>query len=124
MLVLSYFNYCPIVWHFCGKDDIHKIENIHKRAIRFMTNDYVSDYAKLLADEDECTLYLKSIKLIAQEVFKSLNCLNPGYACEILRDRPSHYPTRYIRTKSQSNKIWIQKLHVLGSHYMEQSRNR
>lgn len=59
-----------------------------------MTNDYVSDYAMLLTYEDECTLYLKRVKLIAQEVFKSLNCLNPGYAREILRDRPSHYPTR------------------------------
>ena len=85
--VLSYFNYCPIDWHFCEKGDIHIIENIHERAIRVMTDDYVSDCATLLTYEDECTLYLKRVKLIVREVFKSLNCLNPGYACE---DRPSH----------------------------------
>ena len=92
--VLSYFNYCPIVWHFCGKGDIHKIENIHKRAICFITDDYESEYAQLLLKEDECTLYLKRVRLIAQEVFKSINGLNPDYAREILRDRPSHYPSR------------------------------
>ena len=94
--VLSYFNYCPMVWHFCGKGDTHKIEKIHERAIRFMTNDYNSDYAQLLEDKNECTLYLKRVKLIAQEVFKSINGLNPGYAREILRDRPSTYPTRRL----------------------------
>ena len=92
--VLSYFNYCPMVWHFCGKGDIHKIEKIHERAIRFMTNDYNTDYAQLLETENECTLYLKRVKIIAQEVFKSINGLNPGYARDILRDTPSTYPTR------------------------------
>ena len=92
--VLSYFNYCPMVWHFCGKGDIHKIEKIHERAIRFMTDDYTSDYADLLLNENESTLYLKRVRIIAQEVFKSLNGLNPGYTRDILRDRPSRYPSR------------------------------
>ena len=92
--VLSHFNYCPIVWHFCGKGDTHKIERIHERALRFITNDFNSEYAQLLLHEDECTLYLKRVRLIAQEVFKSLNGLNPVYAKEILRDRPSRYPSR------------------------------
>ena len=91
---LSHFNYCPIVWHFCGKGDTHKIERIHERAIRFITNDYNSEYMQLLSDGNECTLYLKRVRLIAQEVFKSLNGLNPVYAKEILRDRPSKYPSR------------------------------
>ena len=92
--VLSHFNYCPIVWHFCGKGDTHKIERIHERALRFITNDLHSDYAQLLLMENKCTLYLKRVRLIAQEVFKSLNGLNHVYAKEILRDRPSTYPTR------------------------------
>ena len=92
--VLSYFNYCPIVWHFCGKGDTHKIEKIHERAIRFMTGDYTSDYAELLNSGNESTLYLKRVRIIAQEVFKSINGLNPGYTREILRDRPSRYPSR------------------------------
>ena len=92
--VLSYFNYCPMVWHFCGKGDIHKIERIHERAIRFMSDDYTSEYAELLLNANESTLYLKRVRIIAQEVFKTINNLNPGYTREILRDRPSRYPSR------------------------------
>ena len=92
--VLSYFNYCPIVWHFCGKGNTHKIEKLHERVVRFMTDDHISDYAELLHKEKESTLYLKRARIIAQEVFKSINGLNPGYVSEILRDRPSRYPSR------------------------------
>ena len=42
------FNYCPLVWHFCTKERTYKIENIHKRALRFLLNDYDSDYNTLL----------------------------------------------------------------------------
>ena len=59
-----------------------------------MTDNYTSDYAELLLSENESTLYLKRVRIIAQEVFKSLNGLNPGYTREILRDRPSRFPTR------------------------------
>ena len=70
------------------------MEHIHERALRFITNDHNSDYAQLLINENECTLYLKRVRMIDQDVFKSLKGLNRVYAREILRDRPSRYPTR------------------------------
>ena len=33
--VLSNFNYCPIVWMFASFKSLTKIENLHKRALRF-----------------------------------------------------------------------------------------
>ena len=83
-----------MVWHFCGKGDTNKIEKIHERALRFMADDYTSEYAELLQNTNESTLYLKRVRIIAQEVFKTINGLNPGYIKEILRDRPSRYPSR------------------------------
>ena len=53
--VLSNFNYCPIVWHFCGNGDMHKIEKLNERVIRFMYNDYTSDYLTLLEVNGECS---------------------------------------------------------------------
>ena len=38
------FNYCPLAWHFCSKNLLNKIENIQKRALRYLLNDYESDY--------------------------------------------------------------------------------
>ena len=42
------FNYCPLIYHFCSKNPQSKIENIQKRALRFLLNDYESDYKTLL----------------------------------------------------------------------------
>ena len=42
------FNFSPLVWHFSSRKSINKIENIQKRALRFLLNDYSSDYETLL----------------------------------------------------------------------------
>ena len=42
------FNYCPLVWHFSPRKSVNKIENIQKRALRFLLNDYSWDYETLL----------------------------------------------------------------------------
>ena len=41
--IMSNFNYCNTVWHFCTASDTIKIEKIQKRALRIIFNDYVSD---------------------------------------------------------------------------------
>ncbi len=46
--VLSQFNYCPLVWHFCRPGDTHKMERIQERALRFVYNDYKTEYKELL----------------------------------------------------------------------------
>ncbi len=45
---MSNFNYCPIIWHFCGKLSSKKIEKIQERALRFMLKDQISTYEQLL----------------------------------------------------------------------------
>ena len=46
--IFANFNYCPLVWHFCTKKSLNKIESIQKRALRFLHNDNKSDYETLL----------------------------------------------------------------------------
>ena len=92
--VLSYFNYCPLVWHFCGKGDLHKMEKLQERAIRFVTEDYTSEYANILKTLGESTLYLKRVRLIAQEVYKSINGQSPEYIKELLKSRHANHPLR------------------------------
>ncbi len=64
------FNYCPIVWHFCGKVNAKKIEKIQERVLRFMFNDKNSSYSSLLEKCGYNTLLIRRIKSIATEVFK------------------------------------------------------
>ena len=92
--ILSYFNYCPLVWHFCGPASTHKIERLHERVLRWVQNDYMSDYPDILSNSKTSTLYLKRVRIIAQETYKVINNMSPGYTKELIRFRNSRYPTR------------------------------
>ncbi len=78
--ILVNFNYCPTIWHLCGKRNTKKIERIQERYLRFMFNDHCSRYPGLLTKCSYTTLHVRRIKTIACEVFKSINKLNPFYA--------------------------------------------
>ena len=42
--VMSNFNYSSLVWNFSSAQSLNKIENLQKRALRFLLNDYDSLY--------------------------------------------------------------------------------
>ena len=46
--ILSNFNYCPLVWHFCSSESMKKQEKIQERALKSLLDDYKSDYEHLL----------------------------------------------------------------------------
>ena len=81
------FNYCPLVWHFCSKNSLNKIENIQKRALRFLLNDYESDYKILLKKCNKCTMEVRRLRTLALETFKTLNDLNPAFMKNLFAKR-------------------------------------
>ena len=81
--VLANFNYCPLVWHFCSCDLMNKQENLQKRALRFIYDDYDSSYEHLLAQSNKPTLEVRKLRLLSTEIFKTLNDINPVYMKEI-----------------------------------------
>lgn len=85
--IYSNFNYCPLVWHFCSKDSTKKVENIQKRALRFLLEDYESDYETLLKKSGKCTMKIKRIRTLALEIFKTLNDLNPAFMKSLIENR-------------------------------------
>ena len=92
--VLANFNYCPMVWHFCSCKMYKKMERIHKRALRFMLNDFCSDYQTLIAKARTTTLEMKRIQAICTEVYKSLNNLNQPYIKDAFVPRQNDYMLR------------------------------
>jgi hypothetical protein len=92
--ILSNFNYCPIIWHFCGKVYSKKIEHIQERALWFMFNDKTSSYVSLLEKCGYTTLLLRRIKTIASDVFKSLHNLNPSFMNEMFEMKNLTYDLR------------------------------
>ncbi len=46
--ISAHFNYCPMVWHFCGNNSTTKIELIQERALPFLLNEQKITYNELL----------------------------------------------------------------------------
>ena len=45
--VMSNFNYCSLVWNFYSAQSLIKIENLQKKALLFLLNNYRSTYEDL-----------------------------------------------------------------------------
>ncbi len=82
--ILSNFNYCPVVCHFCGIKCSQNVDNIQERALRFVYKGYVSTYKDLLAKGNHSMLYISTIRIIATEVYKALNELSPTYLQDMI----------------------------------------
>jgi hypothetical protein len=68
LFILSSFNYCPVIWHFCSEANTKKMEKIQERALKFIYNENHSTYEELLAKSK--LLSLKIRRTIAIETFK------------------------------------------------------
>ena len=82
--IMSNFNYCPLVWHFCGEVNTKKIEKIQERALRFIYQDYNSSYDTLLDKSKLPSLKVRRLRAIALEAFKILNNQTPVCLSDIL----------------------------------------
>ena len=78
-VILSNFNDCPLVWHFCSCKSSQKIEKIQLRCPRIVYNDYSNDYQTLLKLSEKPSMEIKRIRNLALEIFKRINDLNPSF---------------------------------------------
>ena len=92
--ILANFNYCPIVWHFCSCENTAKLERLHKRALKFMLDDFTSDYETLTKKANTSTLEVKRLRSICTEIYKTINDLNAPYMKELFLPRETVYALR------------------------------
>ena len=109
--VISQFNYSSIVWHFCGLLEIHKMEKLHERCIRFIYNEYTQNYFELLNANKLTTLFGKRTRTMCCETYKTINGLNAAYMNDIFDKRPSKYPSR------NENNLYIPKVNQMTYGY-------
>ena len=91
--IYSNFNYCPLVWMLSHKKSLDKIESFHKRALRFLLNDYVSSYEQLLEKSGKCNMNIRRLRCLCIEICKTLNDLNPNFMKEIFEKRDENRVT-------------------------------
>ena len=92
--VMSNFNYCSVVWNFSSAQSLNKIENLQKRTLRFLLNDYDSTYEDLLEKSDYPNMNLRRQRTLCIEIYKTLNILNPSYMNDIFKLRNTDRLTR------------------------------
>ena len=76
------------------KKSLDKTESLHKRALRFLLNDYVSLYEQLSEKSGKCNMKIRRLTFLCIEIYKKLNDLNPSFMKEIFEKRNENRVTR------------------------------
>ena len=64
--ILSNFNYCALIWHFCSESNTAKMEKIQERALRLLRDNYISDYSTLLHTPKKSGIYALRISIVCK----------------------------------------------------------
>lgn len=96
--IMCNFNYCPVVWHFCGENNTKKIEKIQKRSLRFIFDDYVGTYGELLVKSGLPSLKIRRMRSMATEVFKIVTKNSPIYLHDLFVFKNNTYSFRRENT--------------------------
>ena len=67
--IISYFNYCPLIWMFCSRKSNSRINRIHERAMRIAHDDYGLTFEQLLTKNKILTSQKKDLQFLAIEIY-------------------------------------------------------
>ena len=81
-----------------------KIEKVQERALRLLLNDYDSTYDILLKNSKKSSIYTRIHRILAKEVYKTLNDCNPGYMKTIFQKTLRENPRRPNNLRVQGYK--------------------
>ena len=118
--VYSNVSYCPLVWHFCNQNSSQKVENLQKRALQFLQDDYTRSYDDLLENSNKSTMTIQRLRILCLEIFRTLLQLNPCFISNIFEVKSSDRPIssqQYLKLKvvrANQLKFGERSLRVLG----------
>lgn len=92
--IMSNFNYCPLIWMFTSTSSLTKIEDIQKRALRFVLNDYNLSYDELLRKAEVPGIKILLLRTLAIEMYKCISNENPDYLNELFKIKDVSYNLR------------------------------
>ena len=92
--IKSLFNYCPLVWMFCYRRIMHKMNKIHERSLRLLLKNYKDDFQDLLRSSGDISIHQRCINSLLTEVYKYIHGLSPEIINEVFPTRANIYNTR------------------------------
>ena len=116
--IRSNFEYCPLVWHFCGKTNNNRLEKIQERSLRILQDTYELSYEELLNRNGSGTLLPRRIKLLLLETYKSFHGMNANCLHNIFKfNWTSHerQSVKLIQPKLRTYSYGLWSFSYLGS---------
>ena len=101
--IKSQFSYCTLISMFCSRNSMNKLNNIHGKCLRLVTNDYDSNFNELLESSHELSIHKTCINYLMIEVCKYLHGLSPELMTDIFTLWKNPYNIRNIRLFSFEN---------------------
>ena len=117
--IASNFNYCPIVWHFCGVVNNNKLEKIQERSLRILFSDYESDVHDLLDSIGGQTLALRRLKFMLLEVYKCIKKVNAPCLHNLFNTNTIPYQLRTSKLEQplrRTTRYGLRTFSYVGSH--------
>ena len=117
--VKSNFDFCPLVWNFCGKVNSGKIEKVQERALRIIHQDYDATYSDLLQAANAPSLTVRRIRMLLYETFKSVCNVNSECLNDMFVKKETSYSLRkkviLIQPKRRTTTYGLRSVSYLGS---------
>ena len=116
--IRSNFEYCPLVWHFCGKTNNQKLEKIQERSLRILHDTFELTYEELLHKNASSSLLLYRLKLFIIETYKSFHRVNAECLHDLFQLNNTTYETRphkLIQPKRKTTSNGLRTFSYLGS---------
>ena len=92
--ICSQFGYYPLVWMFHSRKINNRVNSLHERVLRVVYRDYNATFSELLSKDKSVTIHQRNLQLLATEIFKTKNELNPKIMKEIFTFKNVNYDLR------------------------------
>ena len=104
--IKSLFNYCPLVWIFCYRRIMHKMNNIHKRSLRLLLKNYKDDFQDLLRSSSNISIHQRCKNSLLTKVYKYIHGLSPEIMNEVFSSRANIYNTQQFNVFETHIPTW------------------
>ena len=91
---MSTFNYCPLLWMFSSIKSLNRIENLQKRALRFLPDYYEPTYEQLLNKAGRSSMSINRLRTLCVEICETSDELNLSFMKNIFMVKETDSLTR------------------------------
>ena len=99
----SQFTHWLLIRMFCKKRFLPRINNIYERSLSLIRQNYISEFERLLDNENEKSVYQECIWFLLIEVYKYLNGLSADIMNTIFKLKQNTYNLRSFHAFESQN---------------------